>query len=268
MTQDIKGLVDNVSRLSKKEQYHVLLILQKHNIEHTKNANGFFFNMIHLTPEIYQEIRTCLKLILLNRNLIQDQELRREKMYKSFKDIVESRLLTTEAKLRSEYYDNLKIKAVANIKCEICRVYKFKRNLNADPDDLIKEYQKSKRIPKSSIFAKLESKMRQIKSKSVHKQYKQTSAPSEKDDIHSDVFVDEIISDGIEADEYENVDNLDEISEVSEISESIESEVSDTSSHHEDFQKNYEFYKDILHKRGFVFSEATNELITLQDYIT
>ena len=41
----LRDLISNIKRLTIKEKHHILSIFKKYNIEYTKNANGYFFNL-------------------------------------------------------------------------------------------------------------------------------------------------------------------------------------------------------------------------------
>ena len=64
---DIKDIISRVNKLDNKEKLHVLNILKTHNVDFTKNTNGYFFNLTSVDEEIVIKILKCsmFKLILL-----------------------------------------------------------------------------------------------------------------------------------------------------------------------------------------------------------
>lgn len=273
-----RELVEKINHLTKKEKYHILLILQKHNIEYTKNSNGFFFNMVHITPGINNEIEECLKLIETNRTSIRELELKRDKMYKSFKELVESRLILTQQKTIREYVNTLQLQPYTDIVCTVNRIFRFEHyNNKADPDELLKEYQKTKSMPKNSVFARLQSKMKAIKSKSSIRKSLNRNNIENHDNLFDYNDCEEECEENIEEnndyeddieDQVEIEDNLLDEQRSDSVDDDIETESvnSETSSNQQAFKKDYEFYKDILNKRGFVFTD-NKTFVTLQEYI-
>ena len=58
-----QDLADQINTLEKHEQENIYSIMQRHNIQHTKNANGVFINMKNITSEMMSEIMMYLESI-------------------------------------------------------------------------------------------------------------------------------------------------------------------------------------------------------------
>ena len=58
---DIKDVISRINRLNIKEKNHILNILRMTKIDYTKNANGYFFNLLQIDIDILEKICNCLK---------------------------------------------------------------------------------------------------------------------------------------------------------------------------------------------------------------
>jgi Bromodomain extra-terminal - transcription regulation len=63
MTRSKRDLAEQINTLEKHEQENIFQIVQRHNIQHSKNGNGVFINMKNLTPVMISEIEMYLESI-------------------------------------------------------------------------------------------------------------------------------------------------------------------------------------------------------------
>tara|TARA_B110000495_G_C22356397_1_gene233801 strand:- start:14 stop:265 length:252 start_codon:yes stop_codon:yes gene_type:complete len=57
----LNNLKKKISELTKDEYFEIYKIIKKNNIKHTKNNNGIFLNLNHLTQQTINDIELLLK---------------------------------------------------------------------------------------------------------------------------------------------------------------------------------------------------------------
>jgi hypothetical protein len=57
----LNELKEKISELTKDEYLEIYKIIKKNNIKHTKNNNGIFLNLNHLTQQTIDDIELLLK---------------------------------------------------------------------------------------------------------------------------------------------------------------------------------------------------------------
>ena len=149
-----KELISKIKRLTSKEKKHILSIFKKYNVEFTKNSNGYFFNLDKIDSSIIDKISKCADLIEQKRELIYNLDKKRDAHLEYYKSLIENKLKETINIKRSEYINQLIL-----IPSDTYIKKKKKRYLrvviNEDPDVLMKEYLKSKKYKKDSVYYRI-----------------------------------------------------------------------------------------------------------------
>jgi hypothetical protein len=65
-------LQERVHNLSPTEHNEIFKILSKHDAQFTKNSNGCFFNLVHVSDDVISEIETFVRYCLENEQKIDD----------------------------------------------------------------------------------------------------------------------------------------------------------------------------------------------------
>jgi hypothetical protein len=153
---NFKTLINNIENLSDKEKRHVLSIFQKYNIDEytTKNNNGYFINLSKVPTFILNKIEKCVILIEKHRELIENLDNQRDSYLDYYKSLIENKLNETIEKKRLEYTKQLLIYDddlffTVKKKQSKCR---NQSSLDVDPDLLIKEYIKSRKPKKGTVY--------------------------------------------------------------------------------------------------------------------
>ena len=71
-----KQMLRTISGFSSTEQNEIYRILVKHDIPHTVNSNGAFFNMARLPTDVFEEIEKCVRFFESNKNELDEFEKR------------------------------------------------------------------------------------------------------------------------------------------------------------------------------------------------
>ena len=298
---DIKDIISRVNKLDNKEKIHVLNILKTNNIDFTKNRNGYFFNLSSVDEEIILKISKCLKLIETNMDLIRKIDKRREELLDYYKNVIQEKVNDKIKKMKEEYNKKLLLyKMDTNIVMDIKNISKRKRNNNntQDPDDMIKEYNKTLyKCEKNSVFANILLKIKAYNSshRGVDKKNKDRSDNYEDmDDIKfsdynmmgDDYIEDDIIEDDINVDDpiddpidNENVDDIsntddeyethysDNESYLDDIDNDMENDDSKTKKEKMEVEMNINYYKNLLSKKGYAFDDSKKCILSYQEYI-
>lgn len=239
---DIKDVIYRISKLTNKEQQHILDILKANRIEYTKNSNGYFFNFLKINNIVIDKMIKCLELIEKNRGLVKEMDKRRNELITYYKRVIEERLRLSFAKRHSENIKRLAIKVYkTNIELNIKRVTKIKKinkfyaKDSGEVDFMLKEYIKSKtKFPKDSVYFRIFSNMKSNKrgdtKSDKDNNYDYKSDANEKaeaniivednldednveEDIVDDDDVDDIDDDNVDDDDENKTDQLDSFSD-------------------------------------------------------
>lgn len=300
---DIKDVIYRASKLSNKEQQHILNILKANKIEYTKNANGYFFNFLKIDDDIIIKIIKCLELIEKNRDLVKEMDRRRNDLIKYYKTIIEEKLKISFEKRRNDYVKHLIIKKFStNIYHEIIPILKIKRNKkfivkdSIEAELILKEYLKAKtKYPKDSVYSRIHSNMksnkRYIETKDQDKGY-DYNLPNENDiDCTNDVEDLEGIEDLEDLEENVEIDEKEqEEFEEGELSDEYEGELleeNEDENKSEDSDENTQlqkltkkktndekteleitYYKNILNQQGFVFDDNRRCFLIKESYVS
>jgi len=84
MTQDLKNLRNDIEKLDKIHQIHILGVLKSANIEYTENTNGIFINMTILDKETVKEIAEYISYVKLQQKQLDKIEKDKERYKKEF----------------------------------------------------------------------------------------------------------------------------------------------------------------------------------------
>lgn len=290
---DIKDVITRINKLHIKEKLHILNILRMTQIDYTKNANGYFFNLLEIDGGILEKICNCLDLIEKNSGILKEMDRRRNELLNYYKNLIEERLQNNIQKKRDEYINRLQIKDSSLnmvIKMKTIKRRRFFEHIT-DPDLLIKEYTKYKnRYAKGSVYHRIITSIKFIKSNRCREtkssENDEVTVLDENDSVKDNESVVDITEDsfhmsdnegdGEEKDEFEEKEHdNDSISENEneneiEIDENeIDNEIEEDKITTEDNTEN-EFlrFKNLLYKQGFEFNDNKNCLLTYQAYIT
>lgn len=150
----LRDLISNIKRLTTKEKHHILSIFKKYNVEYTKNANGYFFNLDKIDSDILDKVYKCVNLIEEKRELITTLDKKRDSYLEYYKNLIENKLKETITKKRDDY-----IKQLILIPSDMCikkkSVKRVTRFSNLDPDILMKEHSRPKKYHKNSVYFRL-----------------------------------------------------------------------------------------------------------------
>ena len=302
-----RDIISKIKNLTIKEKYHILSIFKKYNIEFTKNSNGYFFNLDKIDINVLDKVSKCINLIEEKRELIMTLDKKREYYLEYYKNLIDNKLTDTINKKQCEYIQKLiLIPSCVSIK-KIKSVYIAKQSKNVDPDILIKEYIKSKKITKDSPFYKINSLIiknsnnNKITKEKTNNDYSDEFRPEDDDyTVHTDevnvdviddiddvvdvdVDVDDADVDFERSDDYFNEEYYDDDFERSDEFDGTEdNEISNydyescetKSKKKNNKRKNIEissneidYYKNLLKQSGFKFDEYKSIKIKMEDYI-
>jgi hypothetical protein len=154
----LRDLISNIKRLTTKEKHHILSIFKKYNVEYTKNANGYFFNLDKIDYDILDKVYKCVNLIEEKRELITTLDKKRDSYLEYYKNLIENKLKETINKKRDDYIKQLILTPsdMCIKKKSVKRVIRFS---NLDPDILMKEHSRPKKYHKNSVYFRLNQKI-------------------------------------------------------------------------------------------------------------
>ena len=75
---------DEIEKMEKIHQVHILKIFKKNNIDFTENSNGIFINMSILSKDILNDIRSYIKYVNLQQKQLNKVEQDKERYKKEF----------------------------------------------------------------------------------------------------------------------------------------------------------------------------------------
>ncbi|NBO98931.1 MAG: hypothetical protein EBU90_02215 [Proteobacteria bacterium] len=161
MAFDLSEIILRINKLSNKEKNHILKVLKSDNVDFTKNANGYFFDLGQLDSTYISNVKRCLDSIEQNRDQLDKMNKRREALLVYYKKIINEKIEQKNLKKYQLFMDKITVQALSsNITAQINKVRRFDKD-RRDPDELIKEYTKDlNKAPKGSIFYKIEARMR------------------------------------------------------------------------------------------------------------
>jgi hypothetical protein len=221
----IKDILLKIKNLTIKEKYHILSIFKKYNIEFTRNSNGYFFNLDKIDINILNKVSKCINLIEEKRELIMTLDKKREAYLEYYKNLIDNKLKDTINKKQSEYIQKLILRPSPTYIKKIKSKH-IKQSKNVDPDILIKDYIKSKKISKDSQFYKINTLISKnsnnnkiIKDKCQFEYIDEYRLDEDEysDDIEIDVdigAIDDVIDDDVIDDDVIDNDNTNEVNDM------------------------------------------------------
>jgi hypothetical protein len=301
---DIKDVISRISRLNTKEKNHILNILRMTKIDYTKNANGYFFNLLQIDIDILEKICNCLDLIEKNSGILKEMDRRRSELLNYYKNLIEERLQKNVQRKRDEYINRLQLTDFSLNMIIKRKTIKRKRVFEhiTDPDLLIKEYTKYKnKIQKGSVYHRIITSMKLIrtnKSREVKTlDSDEVTVLDENESGYDNVKDNESIVDVTE-DSFHMSDHEEEIEEENDKDLEPEQENDDVYISDEDIENiidvdvdvdvdvddeieeydkitsedntenEFRRFKNLLNKQGFEFNDNKNCFLIYQDYIT
>ena len=84
MTSELKRLRDDIEKLDKIHQLHILGVLKSANIDYTENTNGIFINMTILDKTTIKEIADYIDYVKLQQKQLDKIEKDKERYKKEF----------------------------------------------------------------------------------------------------------------------------------------------------------------------------------------
>ena len=292
--EKIKELIVKISKLNQKEKKHILNLLISKNLEFTKNANGYFFNLnshqvsIELIDLLYENITLMEK----RRNIIIDIDKTRDIMINECKKLIESNL-NESIKLKIEQYNNkIKIQNNTDILINFSKITNTRTEQKEESDE-----NEKKGYSKNSIYSKILSSLRSSIIRNKTKQEKDRNdnfddidnvsnygfndddmADDDNDIIDNDIIDNDIINVDIDDDDIENnlenndfiENNLenDELDDLIEINDIIDNEINIENENDITNEDEKLYYKKLLNNHGFKFDEDKHCLLVYQEYIT
>jgi hypothetical protein len=295
----VKTLINKIKSLNINEKIHILSILKTHNIDYTKNYNGYFFNLDKIDENIANKLNQCIELIETNRDLIFSLDRKRDEHLKYYKTLIESKLNETMASKTKNYVNKLIVKSDESFRPYIKKKTKVlcikkKDNKISDPDLLIKEYNAQQKFNKDSVYyrlfqiCKVSARKIKITTSSENFNYNLSDMQDEGDytenfedakedieDIDDSEEVGELEIDDIESHAIDSKDNVDDefctddadIDDDIDINDKEDSDNEDTEDDNQDKLK-LEFYKNLLKiNHGFEFDYDKDVKMTYEEYI-
>jgi hypothetical protein len=295
---DIKEIVTRVNKLDNKEKLHILNILETHKVDFTKNANGYFFNLTKVDENIVLKIFKTLELIETNRDLIRKIDKRRDELLTYYKKLIGEKIENKIKQRNQEYNDKLLLREIqTTIDFTFEKILKYANANNiGDPDDMIKEYNKSLlKYEKNNVYYNIITKIKAYNSNNNKNFDKKNKERNNNYDHVSDYDYNEEEYDYDIMDienEYEDVDDLDEICD-NDNDEEVDEEVDEDTYYSDDkmnedndndndndneidneidngeseMETNINFYKNLLNKKGFSFDDNKKCFLGYQEYI-
>jgi len=263
-----KGLIQKILKLNPKEKEHILKIFIAHNIEFTKNINGYFFNLSHVTDEFLTVINNSIVSIEKNRCVLDDIDKNREIMLQQCKDLIENKLNCTKKLKQNEYYKKIKKKdVVSNVQMSYTKVYSDIYNLRKRHT---KEIELEKIVyQKNSVFYRLNYVMRM---NSRNKTVKPAENPDsnygylEEISVQNDDNADIIEEQDMEPEPGLDIDMEPELDHDEPMDLDItDKDINDTSDESDNEDKI--FYKQLLNQHGFMFNNDNLCRLVYNKYI-
>lgn len=216
---DIKDIIHRIHKLNSKEKLHILNILKQYDHQFTKNTNGYFFNLTHINDEVLYKLSKCIELIEKNRDLIKEMDKKRDELLEYYKSLIEEKLLNTIKEKKNKYIKKITLHTNhTNIWVDFSKITKVKRKVKKeiDPDILIKLHNKAlNKFPKDSVFYRIHSKMRLLRSNKINTFKEESSSNDTYDSTDNNNYnfdnegnLDEIVDDIIVDDTFDNLDEI------------------------------------------------------------
>jgi hypothetical protein len=283
---EIYNLIKIIKKLSQREKIHILNILKKHNIEYTKNSNGYFFNLDKMNINIINKLIKCTELIEEKRDIIASLDEKREENLEYYKMLIDTKLQDTINFKKQNYTNTLLIKNKEYFEyfTKRTRLSSIKK-IASDGDDIDIEIllRRKKKYIKGSVYYRLTQTMALLKKKQNAKPEKHESSGIEEEskNIEQDITdqIEEIeeleISEQLEELELEELEIEDqedqEDQEIEEDPEDIEeNDIDDLDEIDEELtiaNKEFDYYKNLLKQNGFNFDEDKLVIMQREQYL-
>lgn len=184
----LKYITNNISKLTKNEKKHILGILVNNtNKRHTKNRNGYLFDLSDVSTEIIDKIGNCVKLILDNRVLIDKKDTERRIELEDYKTLINNKLQESKDRELQEWYNLLQLRDRDSFNVSLQFKRKHVKEF-VDPDVLIKDHLDSQKIKVGSRFYELNQIIKRLKRDIITHNY--TQETNEDQDIDIDIDID------------------------------------------------------------------------------
>lgn len=292
----INLIIIRINKLAKKEKIHILNILKKYQPNFSKNFNGYFFNLGLLDKSVIDKIENCLDVIENNRDLIIEMDTKRNDMLIFYKTLIEEKIQLYINNNITLYTNLLTIKPISNVFYNFKKITKDVKKV-VDYDILLKEYKKSCKYNKNSVYYSILSKMKSAKT--PNRKINESRQDQENTDFDTEFNEDleeEIMDEPVDVDvdvdldldleendleifekntkkflqKLENNIHIDieseDENEVEIIEEQLEDEV-DAENNKIEFSKTLIQYKKILSSHNFIFDEDSCCLLEFEEYI-
>lgn len=286
---DVKTIITRIEKLNQKEKAHILDIFNTHEVEFSKNANGFFYNLSRVDQHVLVKIYDCLKLIEKNRDIIAEMDRRRDELLIYYKQLIEDKLQATIRKKREAYLQILQLQPLnTNITQNVTRIVKRKVTTYDDVDVLMRDYIKSRHAySKNSVYARLHVKMRASRNKYLGGKdmtdFIENQIDGECDEFaydDADDLVDENITE-VETESFDvpHLEKHDDESCDTDCSAGSDGDDGDDGDVEEEThilagceevekaEADMLFYKKILSQKGLYFNDITSLKLEFQEYI-
>lgn len=275
---DIRDIIERIGKLTKKEKVHILNILKPHDSEYTQNANGYFFNLGNISEDIIKKLVRCLELIEKNRNILQEMDIRRDSLVKYYKGLIEDKLKTSRARYRNDYIEKILLRPnKSSVTMKISRKIMIRRRQEiseADIDELIKEHARGQKYEKNTVYYRLSSRIKTIKSGRQHLTKRKEDDTEDGKEIQTEI---EDHSENIVENENEGSEELmsNDEDEVISNNDSIHEDVNEDEERTEEIEETEEdcvtdkfsFYKRLLNTKGFKFDDNKHCFLVTEEYI-
>jgi hypothetical protein len=255
-------LVQQIHTLDDLEKSYMIHNLRTFIPQHTRNTNGFFFNLTFHDKHVVEKIRSCLKVIMDNRKIIDESTKERDSIISEYKSHV-----LTKVKINQPLFVDTKIKSdYSNIQITIKEPEVFNYQ---DPLLLFQNYNKKLNEKNKQI-------MKILNKKKNNAHYSTDSSKSYCDDKYN---TNQSFDDN--NDYYDTIDDMDDIGIIdsdfnNEYSDNI-SECSDSTiqSYHtennslttSEIYRRLGVYRELLIEKGYVFDELAYEILQFQPYL-
>lgn len=71
---EAQKLKEKIEKLDELEMYSIYQILDKHDVNITKNSNGIFFDLLTLKPDIFKILKKFIEETMLRKKIFEDNE--------------------------------------------------------------------------------------------------------------------------------------------------------------------------------------------------
>ncbi|NDC94792.1 hypothetical protein EB077_05760, partial [bacterium] len=99
----MQSVITRIGRLDNNEKAIILSLLQECNVEFTKNANGYFFDLTTVSPQDLEKCTRCLENIESNRHQVYYINKKRDELVVYYKKIINEKIQQTRLAKIGEY---------------------------------------------------------------------------------------------------------------------------------------------------------------------